>query len=121
HPAVAPEAAESVEFGAHLAQVCTGCHRPGFEGGPIVQGPPDWAPAANLTPHEDGLAGWTFEQFEAALREGRKPGGEPVAAPMDLATRYAAHMTDAERRALFVFLRSLEPKPTGRRAAGAGA
>lgn len=113
HALEPPEAAETVEFGRHLAQVCTGCHRPGFEGGPIVQGPPDWPPAKNLTPHQDGLAGWTFEEFERLMREGVKRDGEPIRAPMTLVTPFAANMTDTEIRALWLFIQSLEPTPTG--------
>lgn len=114
HALEAPPPAVTPEFGAHLAQVCSGCHRQGFEGGPIAQGPPDWAPATNLTPHEEGLAGYTFEQFEKVMREGTKPNGEHVAAPMTVVTPYAARMTDTEMQALWLFISTLEPRPTGR-------
>ena len=80
----------------------------------IAQGPPDWAPATNLTPHEEGLAGYTFEQFEKVMREGTKPNGEHVAAPMTVVTPYAARMTDTEMQALWLFISTLEPRPTGR-------
>src|SRR5690606_29037362 len=113
HRSDAPPAEETLEFGAHIAQVCTGCHRGSLEGGPIVQGPPDWAPAANLTPHEDGLAGWTFEQFERVMREGIRPDGQRVRAPMTLVTPFAAKMTETELRAIWLHLRSLDPAPTG--------
>lgn len=114
HRAAPPEAAVTVEFGNHLAMPCTGCHRQNFEGGAIVQGPPDWAPARNLTPHEDGLAAYDFSSFERVMREGIRPDGEKVRAPMDIATTYAANMTDTEMRALWLFFQSLDPIPQGR-------
>ena len=57
HTAYPPEADVTVEFGAHLAGICTGCHRADLSGGPIAGGDPSWVPARNLTPHADGLAG----------------------------------------------------------------
>ncbi len=109
-----PETGETVEFGAHLARVCTGCHRENFEGGRIAQGPPSWAPAKNLTPHAEGLAGWSYEQFEAVMREGRLPDGSSVKEPMTLLTPYGKRMTQTELRALFRYLTSLPPRPSGR-------
>jgi mono/diheme cytochrome c family protein len=113
HAADPPPAGETLEFGAHIAQVCTGCHRADLQGGPIVQGPPDWAPARNLTPHEDGLAGWTFEQFDSAMRKGVRPNGEALKAPMSIMTPYAANMTETEMKALWLYISSIEAKPTG--------
>lgn len=49
HPARVT-AEPSARYGAYLATGCTGCHGMGFSGGPIPGGPPDWKPAANLTP-----------------------------------------------------------------------
>lgn len=115
HPVLPPASEESVEFGGHLAMVCTGCHRQTFEGGPIVQGPPDWAPAANLTPHADGLGSYTYEAFEKVMRQGIRPNGEPVKMPMTIATTYASKMTETEMKALWVYLRSLPPISNGSR------
>lgn len=114
HRVEPPEAAETVEFGAHIAQVCTGCHRPHFAGGRIAQGPPHWAPASNLTPHPEGMAGWSFEQFATVMREGKRPDGSPVRAPMAQITPYGKRMTETELRALWMYLASLPPRPTGR-------
>ncbi|NLE48165.1 MAG: cytochrome c [Sandaracinaceae bacterium] len=114
HRVEPPEAAVTLEFGQHLAQVCTGCHRQNFEGGAIVQGPPDWPAATNLTLHEDGLAGYDLETFRRVMREGIRPDGEPVRAPMDIASILGANMTDIEIEALWLFFSSLTPIPMGK-------
>lgn len=113
HPGTPPPSEVSVEFGGHLATVCTGCHRQNFEGGAIVQGPPDWPPASNLTPHEEGLKPYTYAAFEKVMREGIRPNGEPVKAPMNIVTAYAKNMTDTEIRALWMYFQSLPPTPMG--------
>jgi hypothetical protein len=113
HPAHPPVTAPTPEFGRHLAGICTGCHRPNFEGGPIAAGPPDWLPAANLTPHADGLAGWTYEDFVRALREAKRPDGSDVRPPMALVRPYAMRMTDVELRAMWAYLETLPPVPDG--------
>lgn len=110
HP---PATAPTEEFGAHLANICTGCHRADFTGGPVVQGPPDWPPARNLTPHEQGLKGWTYDDFVAALREGRRPDGTGIRDPMIRFLPYAQRMTDVELRALWAYISTREPLPTG--------
>ena len=63
-----PEPAATVEYGQHIAQVCVGCHRLAFEGGPIAAGPPDWPPAANLS--RDDFKSWSKDQFVTTLRTG---------------------------------------------------
>ncbi len=60
-----------------------------------------------------GLAGWTHDDFETALREGTRPDGTAIVAPMTFVTPYAANMTDVEMRALWTYLQSLPPTPTG--------
>lgn len=113
HPVFPPPAVASAEFGRHVAGVCSGCHRPTFEGGPIQGGDPSWVPARNLTPHPDALGPWTYEQFTVALREGRRPDGTMLRPPMSLIMPYAQKMTDVELQALWMFLRSLPPAQTG--------
>jgi hypothetical protein len=62
-----------------------------------------------LTPHPTGLASWTYEDFVAALREGVRPDGTPLRAPMDAMPEYAAQMTEVELQALWTYLQSLPP------------
>ncbi|MBX3270557.1 MAG: c-type cytochrome [Sandaracinaceae bacterium] len=113
HPVAPPEAAPTVEFGEHLAGVCTGCHREDMRGGPIPAAPPDWLAAANLTPHADGLAGWSYEDFRTAMREFRRPDGTELGLPMSLMRRYISNMSDVELEAMWAYLQSLQPQPTG--------
>ncbi|MDH5674745.1 MAG: cytochrome c [Myxococcales bacterium] len=114
HVKFPPKAEASEAFGKHLAAVCVGCHRENFEGGPIAIGPPDWPPAKNITMHEEGLDGWTFEQFEALMLTGVRPDGGKVLAPMNLMMPYANATTAVERRAMWEYLKALPPRPTGK-------
>ena len=113
HAVEPPTTEPTAEFGAHLVAVCTGCHRADLSGGPIPAGPPDWLPAANLTPHADGLAGWTYADFEAAMRRGVRPDGSALRPPMVQMQRYAEAMTEVEMQALWAYLSSVEARPTG--------
>jgi cytochrome c553 len=102
HAVLPPAEAPNAEFGKHLAQVCTGCHLQSLAGGPIVGGPPDWPPAANLTPA--GLVGWTYTDFERAMREGVRKDGTKLREPMALMPKYAKNMTDIEMQALWAYI-----------------
>ena len=105
---VAAEA--STEYGRYLADVsgCHGCHGFGLSGGRVA-GPPGLPPAANLTPA--GLGQWREADFFRAIREGKRPDGSALDPFMPWPT-YAG-MTDAELHALWVYLQSVPPKPSG--------
>jgi mono/diheme cytochrome c family protein len=111
HVVEPPPAAVTIEFGKHLSGVCTGCHNPQFNGGPITGGDPAWPPASNLTQHEQGLAAWKAEDFANLMRKGVRPDGTPVKMPMAEVLPMGAAMTDVEMQALFLFLQSLPPLP----------
>jgi mono/diheme cytochrome c family protein len=112
HLEVPPEAAVSVEYGAHLASSCVGCHRSTYCGGKIAQGPPDWPPARNLTPAGE-LASWTEDDFLKTLRTGIRPNGEALKSPMAETTKTVGLMSDLELKAIFTFLKSLPPAQDG--------
>lgn len=107
HALYPPEPEVSVAFGEHLAGVCSGCHRDNLAGGPVVNGDPSWPPAANLTPHADGLADWSYDDFVAAMREGRRPDGSELKYPMTMVAGYTRNMTETEMEAMWEYLRSL--------------
>lgn len=112
-PAAAPAPEISVAYGEHMALTCVGCHGMTFAGGPIEGGDPSWPPATNLTPHADGLYDWSEADFIAAMRDGVRPDGSSIAAPMP--TAMTAKMTDVELKAMYAYLGSLAPLPTGAR------
>ncbi|MBX9928187.1 MAG: cytochrome c [Gemmatimonadaceae bacterium] len=97
----------TVGYGNYIAKVaCYGCHGPALAGGPIPGAPPEWKPAANITP--TGLAAYDEAAFVTALREGKRPGGAPIDTLMPWkATR---NMTDMELKALWKFLQTVPPK-----------
>lgn len=112
HPAAIPMSV-SAEYGRYLVNVggCTGCHGPGLSGGKIPGTPPDWKPAANLTPA--GIGHYTEEDFFRALREGKRPGNVPIDTLMPV--RATRQMTDDEIRALWLYLKTVPSKPYGGR------
>lgn len=112
HVEAPPSASDSPEFGAHLAAICTGCHRSNLAGGPMAFGPPDWPAASNLTQHESGLKGWSYEEFERTLTEGKNKHGHVLREPMTVMLATAQAMTNTERKALWTYLTSLPPTQT---------
>lgn len=113
HAPEPPPALPNAEFGAHLAQTCIGCHSATFSGGKIIGGPPDWPPAANLTPA--GLVDWTYEDFHRAMTEGRSKDGRPLLEPMASMPKFAKNMTEVELQALWAYISTLPARPTGSR------
>jgi cytochrome c553 len=69
----------------------------------------------NLTPHAEGLAGWSYENFVAAVRQGVRKDGTPLRSPMSMMLPYAQKMEDDELKALWAYLQSVPAKPTGQR------
>ncbi len=107
----APE--PSAKYGAFLARACMGCHGGTFSGGPIPGAPKEMPTPTNLTPHQTGIAGWTFEDFDRLLTKGEKKNGEKLDPfmPIDALGKLDA----VEKRALFAFLSELPPRPFGGR------
>ena len=101
--------ARSKEYGAYLAGTCTGCHRLGYNGGPMVGTPPGCPNPANLTP--TGFHDYTEQEFFRAIRTGQARDGHALNKFMPW--QAFARMTDDELAAIFLFLKSLPPAPTG--------
>jgi mono/diheme cytochrome c family protein len=108
-----PSPSPDAKYGAFVGTPCRGCHGPGLSGGPIPGAPPGMAVPLNLTPHETGLKGWTYEDFESVAREGKRRNGKPVDPFMPLEP--IRNMNDVERRALWAYLQSAPPRPFGQR------
>ncbi len=107
-----PVAGSTVAYGAYLAAACSGCHGAGFSGGHIAGTPPNWPDAANLTPHQDGLASWSEADFQKALRAGIAPDGRALKTEF-MPVRVTKHLTDEEIGALYAYLQSVPGKPRG--------
>lgn len=106
-----PPADTTAAYGKYLANIggCTGCHGPELVGGPIPGAPPEMRPAANITP--DAIGSWSEQDFFKLLREGIRPDGkviDTVSMPVPLTRQ----MTDAETRALWMFLKTVPGKAT---------
>ncbi|MDF1505924.1 cytochrome c [Roseisolibacter sp. H3M3-2] len=97
----------SVTYGKYVATGCQGCHNPSYSGGKIPGTPPDWKPAANITPA--GIGHYTKAAFFTAMREGKRPDGSAIAPPMPIAMTKL--MTDTELTALYAYLRTVPSKP----------
>ena len=104
--------APTADYGGYLANVagCKGCHGPNLSGGKIAAGDPAWGPAANLTP-SGNLGTWTEAQFDETLRTGKRPDGIALKDPMPW--KVVGRMTDDELHALWLYLRSVPPRPFG--------
>lgn len=112
HAVEPPDAAATEEFGAHLVQACRGCHALNLSGGKLA-GDPAMPIVANLTPHESGLKDWTEADFIRALREGRRPDGSAISEYMPW--KDYGNMNDTELKAIWAYLRTLEPVEKGKR------
>ncbi|MBL8324006.1 MAG: cytochrome c [Rubrivivax sp.] len=108
-----PEGA-TVEHGRYVAQMCTGCHGAGFGGGKVPGGPPDWPAAANLTPGEGGVMGRYADAgaFAKMMRGGQRPDGSRISV---MPFEALAAMSEADLNGMYLFLKSLPPRPAGAR------
>lgn len=109
-----PVPGPTAAYGAYLISACTGCHGEHLSGGPIPGVPPEWPEAANLTFHDGGLARWTESDFIEAMRTGRTPSGRMLPADY-MPWPFLGRSSDDDLRALYLHLRSLEPRPFGER------
>ena len=106
--------APTAEYGKWLATGCRGCHgKDHMSGGAIPGTPPDFPVPLNVTPHETGLKGWTFEDFRTMAKTGKRKNGDPLASFMPVEA--IGNMTEIEQRALWAYLESLPPVPFGQR------
>ncbi|MDP2019146.1 c-type cytochrome [Hydrogenophaga sp.] len=100
-----PEGATAAH-GQYVANMCLGCHGEALAGGKIPGGPPDWPPAANLTPGEGGVMGRypDADSMIAMFRSGKRPDGTPIAVMPFGSLR---EMSETDLRALYLYLKAL--------------
>lgn len=108
--------------GEYLVEVvghCSGCHTPRTWIGAERprrhlagnEQPPHGGP--NLTPSEDGTAGWSEADWVSFFELGLTPEGEFVGGGMKhVIADGTAKLSDADRRAMARYLMSLPPRPT---------
>ena len=126
-PVNSPPAGDIVKYGEYLAGPvghCLACHtgkdtkdpteeelklRPGTGGRPF--GPGGDPTARNLTPHEEGLKGWSDKEIETAIRTGVSRDGTKLKPPMPF--YLYQNISDGDIKAIIAYLRSLKPLPTG--------
>jgi hypothetical protein len=107
-----PRPSPSAAYGRFLANACTDCHGEHLSGGRIPGAPSSLPIPLDLTPHEDGLARWTFADFDRALTVGVKPSGEKLNPFMPAGL---GKLDDTEKHALWAYLQGIPARPFGQR------
>ena len=113
-PAQPIPAGVTAAHGAYVANMCIGCHGEHFSGGRIPGVPPDWPPAANLTPGEGSVMPRYKDEaaFLAMMRSGKRPDGSAIQV---MPFGSLARMDDVDLPALYAYLKTLPPRPAGNR------
>jgi mono/diheme cytochrome c family protein len=111
--------------GAYLANAvahCGECHTPRtalggldatrrFAGARLAGPDPKTVP--DITPQRgDGIASWSLDDIARVLKDGTTPIGDTVAAPMSEVVEGTAQLSDADRRAIAVYLKALPALPS---------
>lgn len=110
---IGPTPSPTADYGRFIGRQCTGCHGEHMSGGPIPGAPSDFPIPLNLTPHETGLRGWTYADFDKLVETRLRKNGKKLADFMPI--EGIANMNDIERRALWAYLETLPPVPFGQR------
>ena len=111
-PAQPVPVAVNAQHGAYVANMCMGCHGEHLSGGKIPGGPPDWPPAANLTPGENSALARYKDAgaFVAMLRSGKRPDGTPIKV---MPFESLAKINDVDAQAVYEYLKTVPPRPAG--------
>ena len=119
----APERDAVWNRGAYLVTAvahCGECHTPrnwfgAMETSRFLAGTahgPDGKPVPNITPDpKSGIGNWLEEDIIGVLFDGHTPDGESVGGAMKQVVKSTSRLTDEDRRAIAVYLRSIPAKP----------
>ena len=119
----APERDAVWNRGAYLVTAvahCGECHTPrnwfgAMETSRFLAGTahgPDGKPVPNITPDpKSGIGNWLEEDIIGVLFDGHTPDGESVGGAMKEVVKSTSRLTDEDRRAIAVYLRSIPAKP----------
>jgi mono/diheme cytochrome c family protein len=122
----APDRGEAYNRGAYLVTAlahCGECHTPrnwfgAMEPSRFLAGTPhgpDGKAVPNITPNQEtGIGKWSDDDIEALLKDGQTPDFDFVGGAMAEIVRNTARLTDADRRAIAVFLHSVPAVPSSR-------
>ena len=73
---------------------------------------PDGKPVPNITPHDDGIGGWSASDIAFALQTGILPDGDVLGGAMsEVIDDATSHLTADDRNAIAEYLLSLPPLP----------
>ncbi|MBF0561251.1 MAG: c-type cytochrome [Alphaproteobacteria bacterium] len=127
-----PQAGRDAEWNrgnylVHAVAHCQECHTPRNPMGALIQsrafsgniGGPDGQNAPNITSDVlTGIGGWTVDEIETLLKTGQTPAFDAVGSGMKAVVRGTSKLTDADRHAMAVYLKTvpairtpLPPKP----------
>ncbi len=102
----------------HAVAHCEECHTPrNFLGGLKTGksftgniGGPDGQNAPNITSDvETGIGGWSIEDIQRLLKTGMTPDSDQVGSGMKAVVRGTSKLTEADRHAIAVYLKSVPP------------
>jgi mono/diheme cytochrome c family protein len=113
-PAQPVEQAVNAQHGAYVANMCIGCHGEHLSGGKIPGRPPDWPPAANITPGEGSAMSRypSAGHFITMLRSGKRPDGTPIKV---MPFESLGKLSDVDAQAMYEFLKTVPARPAGGR------
>jgi mono/diheme cytochrome c family protein len=113
-PAQPVPAAVNAQHGAYVANICIGCHGEHLSGGKIPGGPPDWPPAANITPGANSAMARYPDPaaFVAMLRSGKRPDGTAIRV---MPFGSLSKLNDVDAQALYAYLKTVAPRAAGQR------
>ena len=122
-PVVEPDAADPVLLrGRYLVEAvghCGECHTPrdrwfGPERARWLAGAVSLESdgrVPNITPHDEGLAGWSLKDLERYFRSGFTPEYDTVGGSMVDVQENLARLSDADRAAIAAYLKAVPPLP----------
>ena len=103
----------SASYGRFVVRMCTRCHGETLSGGPIPGAPPSMPTPVNITPHESGIKGYTFDDFVRVLRTGTRKDGRLLDPFMSI--DLTRNLDETELKALWAELQVRPPKAFGGR------